>query len=142
MPFAKWIPVAILISLATSCNLASAASLDVDVTHLRPTRTVTVRVYKDAESWSRADSPVASAEFKAVETRQTLRIDNLPPGRYAVRVDQEPNSSSLEMPNFSLERHGYSGNDSRNRPVFERAAIEVGEGGAKIPVHLFVGEHH
>jgi uncharacterized protein (DUF2141 family) len=127
--------------LALLAQTSSAASLDVEVTHLRPTRTVTVSVFKDASSWMRGANPVATREFKALGARQILHLDGLLPGRYAVRVDQQPNDSSLEMPNFSLERHGYSGEAANDlRPTFERAAIAVGEGGAKVPVHLFVSE--
>jgi uncharacterized protein (DUF2141 family) len=135
-----WLHVLTLCVLPFSAQ-ASAASLDIQVTHLRPTRTVTVRVFKDEESWARGVAPVSVQEFKAVQPSQTLHIDGLPPGRYAVRVDQEPNSSSLEMPNFSLDRHGFSGNGSAGRrPSFDRAAVDVGADGARLPVHLFVSD--
>jgi uncharacterized protein (DUF2141 family) len=141
---ARWISVAAAAAgLITSCNLARAAVLDVQVTHLRPTRTVTVSVFRDASSWAQGEAPVLTREFKALAPTQILHLEGLPAGRYAVRVDQQRNSSSLEMPNFSLERHGYSGSaTSWMRPTFERAAIEVGEAGAQLTVHLFTAEQH
>lgn len=137
----RWLLIAALVAQIASCNLAAAAALDVDVTHLRPTRTVTVLVFCDAESWSDATTPIAMRQFAARGTTQTLRIDGLPPGRCAVHVEQATNDSAIELPDFSHERHGYSGNASRDRrPSFERAAVRVGADGARVPVHLFTSE--
>jgi uncharacterized protein (DUF2141 family) len=134
----RWFATIALLAPIASCDLAAAASLDVEVSHLRPTTTVTVAVYPDAESWN-GGAPLATRQFRAREPRQTLRIDGLPPGRYAVKVRQEPNPSSVELPSFSVERHGHSGRaTSERRPSFERAAVEVGAEGARIPVHMFI----
>src|SRR5437667_2901981 len=79
---------------------ANAASLDIDVSHLRPTKTVRVSVFADATSWAHGGAPVMSRVFDARDISQTLHIDGLAPGRYAVRVDQGPNSSAAEIPSF------------------------------------------
>jgi len=143
MRMAKWLPLAALAITLSSCDLASAASLDVEVTHLRPTRAVTVMVFCDAAAWTGSAAPVLMRQFAARDTTQTLRVDGLPQGRCAVRVEQAPNDSAVELPSFALERHGYSGNGSRDRrPTFQRAAIQLGEKSARTTVHLFTGEHH
>lgn len=142
MQILKWISLAALAIAATSCDLAVAAALDVEVTHLRPTRMVAITVFCDAGSWTGGAVPIAMQEFRARDTTQTLRIDGLPPGRCAVHVQQAPNDSAVELPSFALERHGYSGNASRDRrPSFERAAIELGKEPARTTVHLFTSEH-
>ena len=96
MRIVKWISLAALAIAATSCDLASAAALDVEVTHLRPTRTVAVMVFCDAGSWT-GTVPIAMQEFRARDTTQTLRIEGLPPGRCAVHVRQAPNDSAVEL---------------------------------------------
>ena len=142
MQILKWISLAAFAIAVTSCNLAAAAALDVEVTHLRPTRTAAVMVFCDAGSWTGGAVPIAMLEFRARNTTQTLRIEGLPPGRCAVHVQQAPNDSAVELPSFALERHGYSGNGSRDRrPSFARASIEVGNKSAHTTVHLFTSEH-
>ncbi|HZP10974.1 MAG TPA: DUF2141 domain-containing protein [Nevskiaceae bacterium] len=143
MHLAKWVSLGAVTLAAASCDLASAASLDVEVTHLRPTRTVTIMVFCDAAAWTGSAAPVSTRHFAARDTTQTLHIDGLPSGRCAVHVAQSPNDSAVELPDFALERHGYSGNGSHDRrPSFQRAAIQLGEKSARTTVHLFTGEHH
>jgi uncharacterized protein (DUF2141 family) len=122
-------------------TVANAASLDIDVTHLRPTKTVRVSVFADAKSWARGGTPIMSRVFDARDVSQTLHIDGLAPGRYAVRVDQEPNSSAAEVPSFRFERHGSSGNAARyGSGSFERAAVNVRNEGARVSVHMFMSD--
>lgn len=137
----SWLALAGLGALLAAAAVADAASLDVYVTHLRPTQTVRVSVYADAASWARGRGPVASRVFAARAIAQTLRIDGLAPGRYAVRVEQGPNRGPVEVPSFAFERNGTSGNGGRcGLPPFERAAVNVGTDGARVPVHMFVSD--
>lgn len=132
---------AVLCTLPMAAQAANAASLDVQVTHLRPTKTVRVSVYADAKSWARGREPVISRVFEARDISQVLRIDGLAPGRYAIRVDQGPNRGPAEVPSFAFERHGSSGNFGRyGSASFERAAVDVGADGASVSVHLFVSD--
>src|SRR5436309_774330 len=107
---------------------ANAASLDVQVTNLRPTTTVRVSIFNNAQSWVQGRKPVMVGEFAARQLSQTFHLDGLAPGRYAIRVDQQANPGGIcEPPTFAVERHGHSGGESHvGAPTFERAAVEVG----------------
>lgn len=118
---------------------SNAAALDLQLSNLRPGGAVQVELYADAESWQQGRNPVASRSFKAQAPRQTLRFDELPAGRYAVRVVQEPNSGGWlgrEPLSFSVPRRGYSGQvpSARRPPAFERAAVRLDEAGAVLSV--------
>lgn len=123
---------------------AGAAALDVRLTNLRPTETVRVSVYADAQSWRKRHAPVAERTVAAHDVVQTVRIDGLPPGRYAVRVHQDPNPGGLSEPaSFAIARHGWSRNSARfNTPDFERAAVEVGAEDLTLGIHMFMDSRH
>lgn len=125
-------------------GIAQAASLDVHLTHLRPTETVRVSVYRDARTWAEEREPVASRVVAARAVSQTVRITDLPPGRYAVRVRQDPNPGGLyEPPSFALARQGSSRNQGRyGVPGFDSAAVNVGADGARLSIHLFVSSRN
>lgn len=130
---------AVLCASLTIAEVAQAASLDVHITHLRPTETVRVTVFRDAETWAEKREPVATRVVAAHGVTQTVRIDDLPPGRYAVRVHQNPNPGGMpEPPSFALARDGSSGNHERNGVApFDRVAVNVGADGARLSIHLF-----
>lgn len=137
---------AALCALLSATEIAQAASLEVYVTNVRPTKTVYVSVYKDAQTWAEGREPVVTRVIAARGPTQTIRIDGLVPGRYAVRVHQDPNggdgSGFAEPPSFALARDGLSGNGSRyGIPHFDRAAVNVGAEGARSTIHLFTASH-
>lgn len=146
MQFRKILSLVILGMLPALSGAADAASLEVYVSNLRPTKTVQVSVFKDAQTWAKGREPVAQRVVLARDITQTIRIDNLPPGRYAVRVHQDPNhlGSVIEPPSFALERNGSSGNRMSHNgvPQFERAALEVGAGGARSSIRLVAASHY
>lgn len=123
---------------------AQAAALEVRLTNLRPTEWVQVSVYADEESWNRQRAPVAQRKVPAHDVIQTVRIDGLPPGRYAVRVRQDPNDGGVVEPaSFAFSRRGWSRNSARqDRPIFERAAIEMGTEDRQLGIHMFVDSRH
>lgn len=139
MPTSKILRHVLATGALLSCATSWAAALDVHITHLRPTQQVRVAVYPDAESWEQ-DRPVATRVVAARGTAQTVRIEGLAPGRYAVRVHQAPNDGGLAEPaSFAVARRGSSNNKSAHGvPDFERAAVVVGPAGARVPVHLFI----
>ena len=131
---------AALCASLTTAEIAHAASLDVHITNLRPTETVHVTVFKDALTWAEKREPVATRVVAARDVSQTVRIDDLPPGRYAVRVHQDPNPGGIcEPPSFAVARHGSSRSiSSFGMPAsFDRAAIEIGDDGADVSIRLF-----
>lgn len=130
--------------LPAMVGVANAASLDVYVTNVRPTKTMSVSVYKDAQTWAEERDPIATRVVAARGLTQTVRIDGLPAGRYAVRVHQDPNSGGglAEPPSFALTRDGTSGNRNiYGVPHFDQAAVDVGTQGARSTIHLFVSSH-
>lgn len=123
---------------ALAATTATAAPLDVYITNVRPTKTVQVSVFKDADSWARQEQPLITHVVAARGTAQTVRIEGLSPGRYAVRVRQEPNHIGFAEPlSFGFARSGASGNASRyGVGDFERSAVELGAAGARVFVRL------
>jgi uncharacterized protein (DUF2141 family) len=137
------LPAFVVLGVLLCAAPAQAASLDVHITHLRPTKTVRVSVYNSAETWRKQEAPVATREVAARDVSQTVRIDDLPPGRYAVRVEQTPNHSSIEPISFAQTRLGTSGNKASHGLVtFDRAAVPVGADGARVRVHLFTSSRY
>ncbi|MFA5941373.1 MAG: DUF2141 domain-containing protein [Sinimarinibacterium sp.] len=136
----------ILVLVAATCawlvaaDVAQAASLEVNLEHLRPAGTVRVQVFADAQSWASGRQPIASRIVAARGVSQVVSIDGLAPGRYAVRADQDAIDFE-QVPLLALARRGVSGNNAfcnRRGPAFERTSVAVGSGASNYSIHMFI----
>lgn len=118
-----------------------AATLDLQLSNLRPGGAVEVEIHADADSWEHGGAPQSQQRFVAREPRQQLRFAGLPPGRYAVRVRQHANPGGWlgrEPPSFAVPRLGYSRRPLAGpvAPRFEGAALQLDDAGAMLPIRL------
>lgn len=130
-----------LLSLAC-LSPTHAAALELQLSNLRPSGEVRVEVFADAAAWKRGRHPIASQRFAARTVRQTLRLDGLAPGRYALRVVQEADPSGLihGPASFAFPRRGYSRVRQRSggRPSFEQAAVALDAAQAAVPIRVYM----
>lgn len=122
-----------------AADAAQAASLAVNLQHLRPAGTVRVQVFADSRSWASGRYPIASRVVAARDVSQAVVIDGLAPGRYAVRADQDAIDFE-NVPLLALPRRGVSRNNAfcnGRRPAFERSAVAVGSSASTVSIHMF-----
>lgn len=122
-----------------SATRSDAATLELHLDHVRPSGTIVMTIFADASSWAAQQQPLARRVLRARDIAQIIRVDDLAPGRYAVRVEQAasiPESIDVLM----RPRSGFSGNAGPSplfMPPFERAAITLREGTRVLHVHMF-----
>lgn len=146
---------AALFAIAAATCPAIAAELRVAVEGLRPGGgTVLIGLYDTRDAFERAialsdkegflNDPqrVAGIALRAgSEPKQSVRIENLAPGRYAVITFHDENGNGRLDKNFwgvPKEPYGFS-NDAQGflgPPRFEDAAIDVGEAPANTTIAL------
>lgn len=122
-----------------AADVAQAASLAVNLQHLRPAGTVRVQVFADSRSWAAGRQPIASRIVAARGVSLVVSVDGLAPGRYAVRADQAAIDFE-HLPLLALARRGVSRNHAfcnRRRPAFERSAVAAGSGASTVSIHMF-----
>lgn len=135
-------PAAVLCGLL-AVTPAFAATLEVHVDHLRPNGSLHVALYRDAASWRRQQGAYAERTLRNPTPGETLRFDNLPPGRYAISAQQEAAEESLPQTLLlTLARHGDSGGGDLLRASFEHAAINVGDEDPSVRVHLYTDSRY
>ncbi|MGH8460195.1 MAG: DUF2141 domain-containing protein [Stenotrophobium sp.] len=130
---------AICISALTA-GAAQAGALDVHLNHLRPGGTLRLSVYADAQDWAAQRRPLLSRVIAVHGFSQTVLIDGLKPGRYALRAEQDADWHQL-APELAFARSGTSGYVSANGlPSFERAAVTVEDGDPEVSMRLFISD--
>lgn len=126
-------------------NPAQAAAQELRLTNLRPSGTVQVEIYADAENWRRAREPLRSFRVTVREPSQVLSLASLPPGRYAIRAWQPvPGASQAPMLPVSQAwaRRGYSRQPlpRRSPPSFDSAAVDL-RGGATVALRMNLADY-
>lgn len=118
--------------LLLSMSSTHATAQELRLSNLRPMGAVQVEIYADAESWRRGRNPVASHRVPARDVSQSLSLQGLPEGRYAIRATQAADSAAgfHWPPSLAMARRGYSRFPMARRapPSFERAAVEWRQG--------------
>jgi uncharacterized protein (DUF2141 family) len=112
---------------------ALGAAQELRLANLRPMGLVQVEVYADAASWQRGREPAQRHRLPARDVSQVLKLEGLPPGRYAIRAWQPALAASqppLLPMGLAMPRRGYSRLPLAHRapPSFDSAAVELGEG--------------
>jgi uncharacterized protein (DUF2141 family) len=79
--------------------------------------------------------------YEATSDRLTVRIPDLPPGKYAVGVFVDNNRNGKQDKNFvgvPKEIYGFSNNarGTFGTPDFAEAAFDIGENDVTKPIHL------
>lgn len=137
-------PLILVSALWLSSGAAHAGSLSIEIGDgIKPGEQVLVSLYDQESKWMeqslRSLKDTAPADIGS-EGRHTLRIDALPPGRYAVVVYVDRNGNGkLDRGMFGrpTEPYGFSnGGGSFGPPDFADAAIEVADTGSAIRIDL------
>ena len=119
--------------------IAVAESLVVNVSGIAPGKgDVRVGVFNAPEQFPEGTYSKAVAVPGDAETLR-LEVDGLEPGRYAVSVFQDFNGNEAVDKNFigiPKEPYGFSGNWKSGSTSFEKAVIDVPEGGAEISIKM------
>ncbi|MGH8505323.1 MAG: DUF2141 domain-containing protein [Stenotrophobium sp.] len=133
------IATAVLCISALAASAAHAGSLDVHLSHLRPCGTLRLSVYANVKDW-KAGRPQFTRVVAVKGFSQTVLIDNLKPGRYALRAEQDADWYQL-APALAFARRGYSGDASANGfPSFEQAAVTVDAGDPDVSLRLNISD--
>ncbi|MBD8525771.1 DUF2141 domain-containing protein [Pseudomarimonas arenosa] len=135
------------ILLATTCSFAMSCSalannLTVTVDGIDTASGTLFAQLMDSEAaWNGKAKPVGGARQVISSTDAVeLRFENLPAGRYALRLMHDENDNGKLDTNFlgmPEEAYGYSNNpDVMRAAEFEEAAFEIGDGDTRIAVEL------
>ncbi len=101
-------------------------------------------LYASAETWTHAGREVATCHAAVANGVSRCRLENVPPGRYAIGVMHDENSNGrfdtgfLGIPN---EGYGFS-RDARGTlgsPSFDSAAFEYDGGRLIVPITMHYG---
>jgi uncharacterized protein (DUF2141 family) len=122
---------------ALASTSAMAGELRVHLDHLRPGATLRVALYNDARQWRRGGHPYAVRTAEPEAPVAVVDFADLPPGHYAVRVEQAASGIAAEPPPLFLPRHGDSGRGGGIEASFEHAAIAVEDEDPEVRVHLY-----
>ena len=119
--------------------LAVADSLVVNVSGIAPGKgDVRIGVFNGPETFPEGTYYKGVAVPGDAETMR-LEIDGLEPGRYAVSVFQDFNGNEVVDKNFigiPKEPYGFSGSWKSGGASFDKAVIEVPEGGTEITINM------
>lgn len=134
----------LLCTLSLAVGQAPAASLSVEVgTGMRPGDQLMLAVYDREDTWLGKSLRGVREPLPAAIGRgdwHAVRIDDLPPGRYALAVYVDRNGNGkLDRGMFGrpTEPYGFSnGGGTFGPPDFADAVVEVGEAGGAIRIEL------
>ncbi len=124
----KLVSVLLAASFVASVH-ASAASLTVAVTSIEEEQgSIMLALYDGADSYNGGTSAKA-ARIKVTGGEVSVQFDDLPPGRYAIKLYHDANSNGeldTNMMGLPVESYGFSGDGgTMGPPPFEAAAFDV-----------------
>ncbi len=120
-------------------HAANAAELDVSVTEIEKAEgTIVMALFDSETAWKGDGGPVRSAKVEVSGDAVSVRFEDLPAGRYAIRLFHDANSNGkMDTNSFGLPKEGYgfSGKGGMfGPPKFKKAAFEVADGDANAVV--------
>ncbi len=114
-------------------HAANAAELDVSVTDIERAEGTSVMALFDSETaWKGNGKPVRTAKVDVSGDAVSVRFDDLPAGRYAIRLFHDENSNGKMDTNavgIPKEGYGFSGKGGLfGPPKFKKASFEIDDG--------------
>ena len=121
--------------------IVHGASLDVRIEGLRETKGhVLLALTDSAEAWDGKAEVRARMRQPVAATAETIRIDDLPPGSYAVQVFHDANDNGRMDTNvvgMPVEGYGFSQNPMvMRKATYEEARFELAADGGEIVIDL------
>ena len=121
--------------------LAHAASLDVRIEGLREAKGhVMLALTDSAEAWDGAAEARVRTRHAVAATNETIRLDDLPPGSYAVQVFHDANDNGRMDTNvvgMPVEGYGFSRNPMvMRKATYEEARFDLAAEGGEIVIEL------
>jgi uncharacterized protein (DUF2141 family) len=132
---------AALAVMAAFAPAAWAATLTVHVTHVSPKGGIVSLALYTAKNYDDDDHPTLSRNVRAVSPETVIHLDDVAPGRYAIKMMQDINrngkfdTSWLGLPE---EPYGFSNNARPvlSEPGFKRTSFRVSKGENRITITL------
>ena len=109
---------------------ASAADLTITVSAIEEERgAIMLAIYDAAEAYNGGGPAMKGARIDVTGNEVSITFDDLPPGRYAIKLYHDANGNGeldTNMMGLPTEAYGFSGEGgSMGPPPFEKAAFEV-----------------
>jgi uncharacterized protein (DUF2141 family) len=130
-----------LCAILLGASVSSAGSIEIKIDGVKNDEgTVRVALF-ESEADFKADQPTAQQKTLAKEGGVTIRLEDVPNGRYCIASFQDLNNNEKIDTNFvgvPKEPYGFSRN-ARGRfgpPAFDDMAFDVGEGTKKMEIRL------
>jgi uncharacterized protein (DUF2141 family) len=132
---------AALAAMAALVPAAWAADLTVHVRNVSPKGGIVSLALYTAKNYDDDDHPTLSRNVRAVAPETVIHLEDVPPGRYAIKMMQDINrngkfdTSWLGLPE---EPYGFSNNASPvlSEPAFKRTSFRVAKGETSITITL------
>ena len=133
---------ALIVAAALTAQPALAATLEVKVEGIGVQEgELRLALYDSEEAWQGKASPRAGQVSKPDGTPTLVfTFDDLPPGRYAVRVMHDENGNGkLDSNMLGIPKEGYGASNNprvMRAPHFDEAAFDIGDSDLSIPIEL------
>lgn len=120
---------------------ASTASLTIDVTAIKEAEgAIMLAVYDAEETYNSGGPAVKGARIDVDGSKVSVTFDDLPTGRYAIKLYHDANSNGVldtNMMGLPIESYGFSGGSAHvGQPPFNVAAFDVTAGDNSVTVRL------
>lgn len=132
--FSRCIQTLMSAALLAGTAATSAATLTLNVIGVeKPEGALMIAVFDSAEAFDNGGDAVRGLRIDVDSDTVTVAVEDLPPGRYAVKMYHDANANGemdTNMMGMPSESYGFSGNKGRfGPPPFKEAVIDVTEDG-------------
>ena len=137
----KRIAIALIVASFAAAAQVSAASLTVGVTAIKEdTGAIMLALYDNADAYNGSGPSTKAARIDVEGGKVSIEFDDLPPGRYAIKLYHDANSTGeldTNIMGLPIEAYGFSGKaESLGPPPFDTAAVEIVAGENSVTVRL------
>ncbi|MFA9438960.1 DUF2141 domain-containing protein [Uliginosibacterium sp. sgz301328] len=130
-----------LLAGAAPTEMAQAAPFEIAIGPLRSAEgNLRVGIYRDPASFRKEAQALKVITLPARTGRMVIKVDDLPPGRYAVMAYHDENGNDkldLRLGMFPIEGYGLSNNPKViGPPAFDDSAVATDHAGQRVDIEM------